>query len=418
VPPVADYDVVICGAGVAGLALAALLGKQGRRVLVVEKHRHYPIVHKGELFQPRSLQIMHQSGLLTPLREAGARDVTALACRTSCGHFLTALDYRLLGGTFQRGMVQSYRRTLDTMAAHLGPAVSVWLGTRAQRPLYDRAGRVCGVSVLGDDGSVDVHARLTVAADGPASKLRDAVGISVNPHPYGHQFASFEIENSPAIGDEMNAYLTRDGIRALFELPGRRARLHVQIPSGAFRGVGRAGLKPWTDSLLRATPALDRVADPLRASCDSVQVLSASRFLVPCWTRPGFVLIGDAAHCVHPMVGQGMNAAIMDASQLACALADLSALTEADVSDALGRYERARRRQLEYVARLSHNMALLLTGTSWAAHALRHEVLLHNHGNVRLRRRLVQNISGLSAQPLTPREWASVLTPLRGAGGA
>lgn len=405
--PTLACDVVICGAGVAGLTLAALLGQQGLVVTLVEKQRQFRMMHKGELIQPRSLEILHQSGLLGPLRSGGARDVTALVCRTARGQELVSLDYRLLPGPFRHGMVQSYREMLTTLAGQLGPTVTVVRGARADALIRDRRGRVSGVTVRGDDGAANIRATVTIAGDGHASRLRDDAGIAVDPVRYAHQLVGFEIENAPALGSEMNAYLTRRGLRALFALPGPRARLYVQVPAGSFRDVGRAGLPAWTDALLSATPALDAVADPLRACLDSVQVLSAWRFVAPSWTRPGFALIGDAAHCVHPMVGQGMNAAIADARQLADALAGSGSLTPEHADLALTRYEQARRAHMSYVARLSHNMAALLTTSSWAGRILCPGLLRRNQDNYRLRRRLTQNVAGLTAQPLSVQDWIS-----------
>jgi 2-polyprenyl-6-methoxyphenol hydroxylase-like FAD-dependent oxidoreductase len=405
---VRDFDVVICGGGVGGLTLAALLGRQDLSVLLVEKQRQYRMMHKGELIQPRTLQILRSAGLLGPICSAGAQKVTGLACRTARGADLVSLDYRLLDGPFSHGLVQSYKEMLTTLAGLLGPSVTVWRGSRAQSLLRDRSGRVCGVTTIGDDGPVDVRARLTVASDGHASRLRESAGIDVTPRRYRHQLVGFEMERASAIGSDMNAYLTPRGLRALFELPGGRARLYVQIPAESFRSVGRAGLPTWVDAVLRSTPALDAIADPLSRGLDTVQVLSAWQFVAPNWTRPGFALIGDAAHCVHPMVGQGMNGAIGDAWALAQVLTGPRAVTAARVDAALVRYEQERRPQVDYVARLSNNMARLLTTTSWLSKSLRPVVLRRNQANHRLRQRLTENVAGLTAQPLSLADWASV----------
>ncbi len=414
---VLDFDVVICGAGVGGMTLAAMLGRCGLQVLLVEKQRQYRMMHKGELVQPRSLAILSELDLLTPLSVGGALEVNSLACRTADGDALVSLDYRLLAGPFRHGLVQSYREMLTTLAEQLGPTVTVWRGSRVESLVHDPDERVSGVLVDHDGAVVQVKSRLTVAGDGHASKLRKAASIEVAARRYTHQMVGFEIEDAPPLGRDMNAHLTGSGLRALFELPGDRARLYVQIPSESFREVGRAGLPVWTDALLRSMPALESVADPLRRSLDSVQVLSAWRFISPRWTKPGFSLLGDAAHCVHPMVGQGMNAAIGDAWELGSQLADLPSFDPGPLDAALLRYEAKRRPCLNYVARLSHNMATLLTSTSRTASVLRPCLLRRNQSNLRLQRRITQNMAGLTAQPLQVRDWISTSGLLNGALG-
>ncbi|HWG14320.1 MAG TPA: NAD(P)/FAD-dependent oxidoreductase [Streptosporangiaceae bacterium] len=405
--PVLECDVAICGAGVAGLTLALMLGQQGRSVLLLEKQRQFRMMHKGELIQPRSLEILAGAGALGALRARGARPVTALACRTAHGDELVSLDYRLLPGPFRHGMVQSYREMLETLAAQLPPSVTLRHGTRADQLVRDRAGRVSGVLAHGDGGTFEVRARLTVASDGHASRLRDAAGISVVPRRYGHQLVGFEIGDAPPLGTQMSAFLTDRGLRALFELGGQRARLYVQIPAEGFRAIGRAKLPEWADALVRSMPVLEPVAEPLRRHLGTVQVLSAWRFITPRWALPGFTVIGDAAHCVHPMVGQGMNAAIGDAAELATALAGETVLTAARADQAAARYEHARRPRLAYVSRLSHNMAALLTSSSWPGRVIRPGLLRRNQQNLRLRQRLTSNVAGLTAQPLTAHDWIS-----------
>lgn len=410
-------DVVICGAGVAGLTLASMLGRNGLAVTLIEKQRRFRMAHKGELLQPSSLEILDQADLLGPLRSGGACEVTALACRTADGLPLVSLDYRLLSGRFRYGMTQSYREMLSGLADGLGPMVTVLRGATCHHLLRDGRGRVAGVAIRGDHGAAEIRATVTVAADGRASRLRHAAGITADIRQYGHHLVGFELENAPYLGSEMNAYLTRHGLRALFALPGQRARLYAQIPAGSFRGVGKAGVSAWTEWLQATTPVLNPVADQLRASADTMQVLSACRFLASRWTQPGFALVGDAAHCVHPMVGQGMNAAIGDARDLSDALTDSPALTPARADSALLQYERNRRPRLAYVARMSHNLAVLLTSTSYAARLMRPRLLQRNQDNLRLRERLTHNVAGLTTRPLTLRDWVSVSGIFNGVPG-
>jgi 2-polyprenyl-6-methoxyphenol hydroxylase-like FAD-dependent oxidoreductase len=263
------------------------------------------------------------------------------------------------------------------------------------------------VSTSGDGGSGEVGAHLTVACDGYKSRLRDAAGIRIEAHKYDHQLVGFEIEDAPELDDRMSAYITPIGLRALFALPGKRARLYVQIPAGGLREIGRTGLPEWIEHVVDELPALDPVADQLRKCLETVQVQSAARFVAPRWTLPGFALLGDAAHCVHPMVGQGMNAAIRDAWELGHALQAADPFDAVPVDAALLRYETTRRPALEFVSRMSHNLATLLTATSWPGRTLRPALLRRNQANIPLRRHITQNVAGLTAARLSPVQWIS-----------
>ncbi|MGI8678488.1 MAG: FAD-dependent oxidoreductase [Jatrophihabitans sp.] len=407
-----DFDVVICGGGVGGLTLAALLGRHGRSVLLVEKQREYRMVHKGELMQPSSLHVLDAAGLHAPFVASGALPVSALSCRRPGGSELVSLDYDLLDGPYRSGLVHSYREMLNAFAAALAPGVTRWTGCRAEHVVRDADGRINGVRVAGDvpdrRSVVDVRATVTVACDGRGSRLRDAAGIAAESTRYDHQLVGFELDDSPQLGNQMNAYLTDRGLRALFALPEGRARLYVQVPTGAMRELSRPQLPRWIDDVLAHVPALELVEESLRRSLTTMQVLPAWRLNAERWTQPGFALLGDAAHGVHPMVGQGMNSAIADAGELAQALADDWPLDAVSADAALRRYCAARRPKQRHVSRLSHNMAALLTGTGRISRLLRANVLAHNQDNIRVRRRLTQKMSGHSSRSLGPVDWLSI----------
>lgn len=401
----ADYDVAICGAGAAGLTLANMLGSHGLRILVVDKQSRPRNTHKGEVLQPRSLEIFKNLGLLAPLCAGGALVMERLVAATGDGRELMALDYRLLPGEFRHCLVHYYKDMTEIMAAQTAPSVEFCRSMTAESLLYDVAGRVAGMRLRRGSQRRDVTAALTVAADGRVSRLRQAAGIDVSMRPYGHQLVSLDIGGMPDIGDDIMMYLTGAGARVIFQMPGGRARLYVQIPVGGFRDVGRSGLRDWIVRVAASLPALAPMSEVLQRNVSDVQVMPAWRFCAPTWTRSGLVLLGDAAHCVHPMVGQGMNAAIADAWGLGTELAAAGGLTARSVDAALCRYERARRPPVQYVARLSHNLATFFAGQSLAARTVYPFMLRRNRSNARLRYRLTCNVAGLGAQPFSVWDW-------------
>jgi 2-polyprenyl-6-methoxyphenol hydroxylase-like FAD-dependent oxidoreductase len=410
----ADYDVAITGAGVAGLTLANMLGRLGLRVVVIEKQVRPRSMHKGEVLQPHSLEILSDLGLLDPLYASGALVMDRLVSATATGRELMSLDYRMLPGRFPHCLVHYYKDMTQTLAAQVAPSVEFWRGASADGLLYDVGGRVAGVRLRRADHRQNITATLTVAADGHASRLRQAAGIEARMRQYDHHLVALDIGEMPDLGSDIVMYLTAHGARVLFQMPRGRARLYAQIPVGGFREIGRARLQEWIGWLTASSPALSPLTQILQRNVADVQVMSAWRFSAATWTRPGLVLLGDAAHCVHPMVGQGMNAAIADAWDLGTMLTAVAdQLTCGAVDDALARYEQARRPRVEYVARLSHNLATLFAGTSWAARVVYPFMLHRNKSNKRLRYRLTYNVAGLGAKPFSAWDWmcASGLVP-------
>ncbi|GAA1267375.1 FAD-dependent monooxygenase [Sphaerisporangium rubeum] len=393
-----DYDVIVCGGGIGGLTLARALGRQGRRVLVLEKQRHVPQVHKGELLQPRSLHILGTLGALDGLRAAGALTAERLSCRTEKGEEIGALDYRGLDDPYRYCLVHTYAAIKGTVTAGLDAEVRY--GARADELLRDGSGRVRGVAVVAGREREEVTAALVVACDGSGSRLRTQAGIEVRRTSYGHQLVGYDLAD-PGLGPDIAAHLTRDGLRLLFPMPAGRARLYAQVPAG---GVRRPELAAWTDDMLRRVPALAEVAEPLRASAHDAQVVAAYRYNATRWVTPGFALTGDAAHCVHPMAGQGMNAAIADAWTLAENLTGAGELTQESVDAALGRYDAIRRPAIDYVSRLSHNLAMLFTDTSWRMRVVGRHMLRRNQDNHRLQTIITYNMSGLGVRRFTLRD--------------
>lgn len=408
------YDTLICGAGAGGLTLAHFLGQRGHRVLLVDKQSRPRSVHKGELLQPRSVQILESAGLTEPLAARGARTVRRLSCHTPYGVELINLDFQLLDAPHDYGLLHYYQDFRAVLGSTLGASVDYRQGTSVKGLRRDPSGRVTGAYLGSGDRVTEVAAALTVACDGRESRLRAAAGIDLPSRRYRHRLVGFDLPDVPEMGEEMVMYLTAGGLRVIFAMPGNRARLYVQVPLSQFREIGRRYLDTWASGLLREVPALQAITGPLHAGLHSVQVLSAWRYVAPTWQVPGLVLLGDAAHGVHPMVGQGMNAAIGDAWCLAEQLASAPDFSATAVDEAVRRYEATRRPVISYVSRLSHTLALLFTSTSGAVRLVRPHLLSHNRDNVALRRRIVAGMAGFGSEVFTGWAMRSALGLTRG----
>jgi 2-polyprenyl-6-methoxyphenol hydroxylase-like FAD-dependent oxidoreductase len=159
---VTDYDAVVSGAGPAGLVLAAALGGQGRRVLLVEKRPSPAQLYKGEALQPGSQQILAGLGLLKPAQQAGHLRAGNLQCADAAGRRLVALDYTRLDTPYNCLSVHYYHELCAALAANLPTAVELVQGMRSTGLLNDRRGRVVGIRT----SRGEVSAALTVGCEG------------------------------------------------------------------------------------------------------------------------------------------------------------------------------------------------------------------------------------------------------------
>ncbi|SES14538.1 2-polyprenyl-6-methoxyphenol hydroxylase [Lentzea xinjiangensis] len=386
-------EVVVCGAGVAGLAVACALGRLGRRVLVLEKRVTPAPVAKGEVLQPGSLAILHDWGVTALLQRAGATRLARLVARSADGVPRMVLDYGRLPAAHPWLLAHDYQAILDALTGALPAGVEVRRGVQVREPLRT-AGRVTGVRC--DDG--DIPAALVVAADGVSSRLRNAVGISAPRQDYPHRLAAFELHDVDEVEPDFSAYVTDGGLRLHYPLPGGRVRLYVQVAPDELRGVEQDGLGRWAERVLAGCAGLAPLAGPFRAALARRQVLPVSRSMARSLVAPGFALVGESGHSVHPMAAQGMNSAIADAHELATVIRQGGTLA-ADVLDhALRRYDAARRANLAHIGRTSHNAARMITTRSWVGR----RALTGTGRNDRIRHEVMHTMSGLGVRRLTP----------------
>jgi len=338
------FDVIVAGAGLVGLALAPALARSGLKVALVDRARIVAPEFDPETWDARIFAI--SPGSATFLRSLGVWQMLPSERVEPIEIMHVAAD----AGA-----------TLEFSAYELGERALAWIvEERALRGALLPRVFEAGVEVIGDAEFVSLEwlpevgtltlakaaeparvlsANLIVAADGVRSRVRQAAGIVAEPRPYGQTavVANFVCERAHH-GVARQWFRDDGGVLAWLPLPGRRMSMVWSAPDALAEEL--AGLSPAALSA-RVAQAGEHALGALEAIAGPVSFPLA--FLkVPVMIAHRLALVGDAAHCIHPLAGQGVNLGFGDVEALARVLADRGPVTDAGAPILLERFARRR----------------------------------------------------------------------------
>jgi ubiquinone biosynthesis UbiH/UbiF/VisC/COQ6 family hydroxylase len=312
-----DFDIVIVGGGLAGMATAAALQGKGYRLALLQPAP----AGAGAASEWDSRIYAVTPGNVDFLQKIGAWQ------HLECGRIAPIHAMFIWGDASNSGAPSLEFDAYQAGLPELGVIAEESHMLRALGRALHEVEILCpamgksirwnaGNAVLQLEDGREIATRLVVGADGGNSWVRQQAGIAVEARPYGQQgvVANFEVEKPH--GGIARQWFRQDGILAWLPLPGNR----ISMVWSAF--------DPKAQALMALTPeALCReVAEVGNNALGKLKLITPAAAFPLVMQRnqsliaPRCALVGDAAHRVHPLAGQGINLGWRDVQELASTL--------------------------------------------------------------------------------------------------
>lgn len=386
-----SFDVIVVGSGVVGGSLALALAAGGEQVALVDPGirpaaRPQAFDLRVYALRPSSIEFLRRCGLWSRLDPARIAPVYEMAVFGDDGTSTLSFDAYRSGVGQLAAIIEDWN-----LQAALFDCVE-------EQPLITRfAGRRCAgvrwdekAAVIELDDATEIRAKLAVAADGAQSRLRELAGLEASSMDYGQQgvVANFQV-SQPHRGTAFQWFLD-DGVLALLPLPDDQVSM-VWSTSEAH-----------ASELLALTPTAraGKVTEVSGAMLGALEGLGAAaaftlrRMRARSIVGPRVALVGDAAHNVHPLAGQGLNLGLADAQSLAEILAARAPGEDPGSRMVLARYRRTRAEDIATMEFTTDGLQRLFAskrpGVAW----LRNTGLRLTNGILPLKRALVKRATG------------------------
>jgi 2-polyprenyl-6-methoxyphenol hydroxylase-like FAD-dependent oxidoreductase len=299
-------DAVVVGAGPAGAALSYLLASRGLRTTLIERHTDFGREFRGEGLQPSGLACLHMMGLEEPFSRVPQSRPQRMRIYNGRSCFVVPMP----DGELRPCMV-SQPGLLEMLVAeaarfpgfHLARGVGV-------RDLVHEEGRVVGVVTT--EQQSPLRARLVIGADGRGSLVRRKTSLPVTDLQQVFDILWMKVDLGEFLPDRDTGHMEAAGPQIIvYPSPEGHHQVGVVLakelsteltPEQRWEWIGRQASPELADALRRAERA---ISGPvlLKVVCDRLER----------WSEPGVLLIGDAAHAMSPVGGQGINMALRDA---------------------------------------------------------------------------------------------------------
>ena len=387
-----DYDLVIVGGGIVGVTLATTLKVSGLKIAIVEaqvqvKAARKPQAYALSLVSRRILdaigvweKILPQVGKFCSIRLSDADHPQVVNFQTT--------DL----GTDHLGYVGEHRVILEALQTAIAGSSKIQYLCPAEVIAVDYQNTEVVVTVKAEGQLQQIRSKLVIGADGAQSLIRSGVSIKTQGWKYWQSCVTFTVKHNAPSNDIAFERFWYSGPMGILPLCGNRCQIVWTAPHAQAKAIKELDETEFLTQLQRRTEGLlgelelvsERFVFP-------VQLMQSERYI-----SHRLALVGDAAHCCHPLGGQGLNLGIRDAAALAEVL-QTAYQQEEDIGSlkVLERYENWRRNENWFILGFTDFLNRLFSNQWWPLIIIRRSGLWLINTSPLVKRFFLQLMTGL-----------------------
>ncbi|MGB3557972.1 MAG: FAD-dependent hydroxylase [Geitlerinemataceae cyanobacterium] len=338
-PSPLDCDIAIVGGGVAGTTLACALKNSGLNIILIDALSPTQAASRQQVYAVSLLSGRIWDGIgvwdeilpkITPFHQISLTDSGEAEVR------FQPTDL----GLDRLGYVAEHTPLLTALQAFLGDAENITCLSPAEVMNIEYQADGVTISLQRDGETQTLRSRLVIAADGSKSRIRQAAAIPTQGWKYWQSCITVKVRPEQPHGNIAYERFWPSGPFAILPLTDNRCNIVWTAPHEEAKALAELDDEAFLAELRRRYGSqMGNLEIISPRFVFPVQLMQSDRYVLP-----RLALLGDAAHCCHPVGGQGLNLGIRDAAMLAQVLKMAHQQGE-DLGDlrVLKRYQRVRK---------------------------------------------------------------------------
>ena len=346
-----NFDAVIVGGGPGGATLANIFASRGIKVALIERQKDFSKEFRGEALMPSGKEVLNQIGIDLDNENIKYRKVDKLNIFYK-GALIGNPDIEFIKkGQFRWASQPQLLEKIVEKSSNF-KNFKFFRGYRAEDLVYEND-RVSGLKIINLDEYIFLSGKVVIGFDGRNSMVRRKLAFSVEKFHQPADVLWFKVPYPENFIPGSQAFFSLFPMSMLVCVPVYDQKMQVGwvIPSGSYGELKRQGKEKWIEFIRENSPK--DFSDHLKDCLDKNEisdpfVLKMTLDRVKKWNKSGALLLGDAAHTMNAVGGQGLNIALRDAIVCANHLVPLLK-TDADKTDLDFAFEKIEKERLNEV---------------------------------------------------------------------